>query len=155
MKRFAALLLAALLATPASAQSITITRTTTSTSTNTSAPMPSLTDVPAGWRVVSGRISAPNEVRLPSGSTVTLNIEDVTRLNAPSTTRLTVSFPSTRLSTPYQFQYNPARMNPRRVYAVTVRVTGPNGRLLYSSNKAQELPRSQNAVLNLKVTPAR
>ncbi|WP_034353531.1 YbaY family lipoprotein [Deinococcus phoenicis] len=152
MKRLSALLLAALFAAPVSAQGITITRTTVSSTQTTT---PNMTDVPAGWRVVSGRVQAPNNVRLPSGSTVTISLEDVTRLNGSGKTLLKVDFPATRLSTPYQFQYNPARMNPRRVYAVTVRVNGPNGRVLYSSNKAQELPRTRSAMLDLRVTPAR
>ncbi|WP_034386259.1 YbaY family lipoprotein [Deinococcus sp. YIM 77859] len=154
MKRRTILLLATLLATPALAQGITITRPSTPPATTPTA-VPALTDVPAGWRVVSGRIRAPQAVRLPAGSTVTVRLEDITRLNAPRTALLTISFPASRLSTPYQLQFNPVRLDSRRVYAVTARVYGPQGRLLYRSAAAQELPPGRNVVMDLRVVPVR
>lgn len=154
MKRFLAVLLAALLAAPALAQ-IRITRPAPPPAPAAPATAPDLSDVPAGWRVVSGRIQAPRDVRLPAGSTVTISLEDVTLADAPSTTLLRVSFPVSRLSTPYQIQFNPVRLNPRRTYAVRTQVRGPDGRLLYTSDTRQELPGGRNAVLNLRVVPVR
>ncbi|MCP2015953.1 putative lipoprotein [Deinococcus sp. HSC-46F16] len=151
MKRTLPLLLAALLASPALAQGIRIVRPSTPPPATT-ASTPDLSDVPAGWRVVAGRVSAPSTVRLPAGSTVTVAIQDVTGGRSPSTL-LEVSFPTTKLSTPYQLQYNPVRINPRREYVVTARVNDARGRLLYRSVTRQDLPESRTAVLNLRVTP--
>ena len=102
--------------------------------------------------MVAGRVSAPSTVRLPAGSIVTVAIQDVTGGRSPSTL-LEVSFPATKLSTPYQLQYNPVRINPRRDYVVTARVNDARGRLLYRSASRQELPGSRAAVLNLRVAP--
>jgi putative lipoprotein len=152
MKRFLPVLLAALLTSPAVAQGITITRPGAAPATTFA---PSLSEVPAGWRMLSGRVRAPRDVRLPAGSTVSVSIEDVTRMDVPSTTLLNISFPATRLSAPYQMQFNPVRLSPRRVYAVTARVTGPNGRLLYLTTTVQELPQARNAVMDVRVMPVR
>lgn len=153
MKRLVTVLLAALLATPALAQGITITRPTPSPAS--AATLPNLSEVPAGWRVVSGRVRAPRDIRLPTGSTVTVSLEDVTLVNRPATILLKASFSTPRLSAPYQLQFNPVRLNPRRVYAVTANVYGPDGRLLYRSGAAQELPQGRNVVMDLRVVPAR
>lgn len=154
MKRFLAVLLAALLAAPALAQ-IRITRPTTPPAPAAPATAPDLSDVPAGYRVVSGRIRAGGEVRLPAGSTVRVSLLDVTATGAASKPLVEFSFPTPRLSTPYQMQFNPVRLKPGRVYAVTARVYGPDGRLLYRSAAPQELPQGGNTVLDLRVAPAR
>lgn len=157
-----ALLLAALLAVPALApsalaQGIRITRPATApaAASPASSATVDLSEVPAGWRVLSGRVRAPRDVRLPAGSTVSVAIEDVTRLDAPSRTVLNVSFPATRLSAPYQMQFNPVRLSPRRVYAVTARVKDANGRLIYRTTTRQDLPTGRNAVMDVRVTPVR
>jgi len=152
-QRLTPLLLAALLAPPALAQGIRTNRPSTPPATSSAAP--SLSDVPAGWRVLSGRVRAPRDVRLPAGSTVSVAIEDITRLDAPSRTVLNVSFPATRLSTPYQMQFNPVRLSPRRVYAVTARVKDADGRLIYLTTTQQELPTGRNVVMDVRVTPVR
>lgn len=153
----AALLAVSALAPAALAQGIRITRPATAPAAASPAPSFSadLSDVPAGWRVLSGRVRAPRDVRLPAGSTVSVAIEDVTRLDAPSRTVLNVSFPATRLSAPYQMQFNPVRLSPRRVYAVTARVNDARGRLLYLTTTQQELPTGRNAVMDVRVTPVR
>lgn len=150
MKRLLAVLLAALLVTPALAQ-IRITRPTTPPATTA----PDLSDVPAGYRVVSGRVRADGEVRLPAGSTVRVTLVDVTGSGAARKPLVDFSFPTPRLSTPYQMQFNPVRLKPGRTYAVTAQVYGPNGRLLYSSAAPQELPQGRNIVLDLRVAPTR
>lgn len=153
MKRLSALLLTALLATPALAQ-IRITRPATPPATTTTTA-PDLTDVPAGYRVVSGRIRAARDVRLPAGSTVTVSLED----DSPSASRrrslLEIGFSTPRLSAPYQMQFNPVRLNARRTYVVVARVYGPDGRLLYSGAANQSLPEGRNVVVNVLVTPVR
>ncbi|WP_019587207.1 YbaY family lipoprotein [Deinococcus apachensis] len=154
MKRLLAVLLAALLAAPAAAQ-IRITRPTTPPATTASTTAPDLSDVPAGYRVVSGRVRAGGEVRLPAGSTVRVSLVDVTGSGTVRKPLVDFSFSTPRLSTPYQMQFNPVRLNPGRMYAVTAQVYGPNGRLLYSSVAPQELPQGRNVVLDLRVAPVR
>ncbi|KEF33652.1 hypothetical protein RDMS_11270 [Deinococcus sp. RL] len=153
MKRAFSLLLATLVFSVASAQGIRIVRPGTPPSAPAAAPastspVPSLADVPAGWRVLGGRIYAPSAVRLPAGSIVTVTLGDTA-----GATLLEVSFPATRLSAPYQLQYNPVRLNPRREYVVTARVSDARGRLLYRSASAQALPGDRAAALDLRVVP--
>ena len=76
-------------------------------------------------------------------------------LDAPSRTVLNVSFPATRLSAPYQMQFNPVRLSSRRVYAVTARVKDARGRLIYLTTTQQELPAGRNTVMDVRVTPVR
>ncbi|SMB96014.1 YbaY family lipoprotein [Deinococcus hopiensis] len=166
MKRLTLLLTVTLLATPALAQGIRITKPssqmgssmssgTVTTTTTTSATSSTMMDAPKGWRVVAGRIRAPRDVRLPAGSKVILTLEDVTVMDAPSKALLTVSFPASRLSTPYQIQFSPSRISARRTYAVMARVTDSNGRLLYITDQTHELPRAARAVLDLQVKAVR
>lgn len=166
MKRLTLLLAATLLASPALAQGIRITKPGTQTqmgtslsqgvsTTTTTTTTTTFTDVPQGWRAVAGRIRAPRDVRLPAGSKVTVTLEDVTVMDAPSKALLTVSFPASRLSTPYQLQFSPSRLSARRTYAVMARITGPDGRLLYITDRMHELPRAARAVLDLQVRAVR
>ncbi|BDP43127.1 hypothetical protein DAETH_30960 [Deinococcus aetherius] len=147
--------LAALLAPGALAQ-MTITRPSAPASSVPSSLLPAVpADLPDGWRVISGRVRAPAEVRLPAGSTVTVSLEDVSRQDGPSLSRVQASFPVSRLSTPYQLQFNPGRLRPGRAYAVTARVTAPGGRLLYRTTTRQPLPTAQNAVQDVLVSAVR
>ena len=154
MKRLSALLLAALLFTPASAQ-IRITRPTTPPAGTMTTTAPDLTDVPAGYRVISGRIRAARDVRLPAGSTVTVSLEDASPSASTRRPVLEISFSTPSLSSPYQMQFNPVRLNARRDYVVVARVYGPNGRLLYSGASNQNLPGGRNVVVNVLMTPVR
>lgn len=152
MKRRTLLLTATLLSTPALAQGIRIVRPTTPTTTTSTT---TTVQVPAGWHVVTGRVRAPRDVRLPAGSTVTISLEDVTREDEPSTTVLKVDFPTSRLSTPYQLQFNPVRLSEDRTYIVTARIYNASGRLLYISRTRQELPSAKNVIMDLNVVAAR
>lgn len=155
MKCFLPLVLAALLS-PAALAQMTITRPSVPASSVPSSLLPAVpSDLPAGWRVVSGRVRAPAEVRLPAGSTVTVSLEDVTRQDGPSLFRVQASFPASRLSTPYQLQFNPVRLRPGRSYALTARVTAQDGRLLYRTTTPQPLPGPQNAVQDVAVSAVR
>ncbi|WP_216324831.1 YbaY family lipoprotein [Deinococcus aestuarii] len=149
------LLLAALLAPSALAQ-MTITRPSAPTPGVQPTATPAVpADLPDGWQVISGRVRAPAEVRLPAGSTVTVSLEDVSRRDGPSLFRVQASFPVSRLSTPYQLQFNPVRLRPGRTYALTARVTAPGGRLLYRTTTPQPLPTARNAVQDVVVSAVR
>ncbi|WP_102125596.1 YbaY family lipoprotein [Deinococcus planocerae] len=149
------LLLAALL-TPSAPAQMTITRPPPPAASVQPSAAPAVpSDLPAGWRVISGRVRAPAEVRLPAGSTVTVSLEDVTRQEGASLSRVQASFPISRLSTPYQLQFNPVRLRPGRTYALTARVTAPDGRLLYRTTTPQPLPTARNAVQDVAVSAVR
>ncbi|MFC6591970.1 YbaY family lipoprotein [Deinococcus lacus] len=167
MKRTLLLLTAAFLGT-ATAQtrigSVTITRPATApaqaspprtqapasapraaaTTAATPAPVPS--DLPAGWRMLSGRVTAANDVKLPAGSRVQVTIEEAGRTKP----HLEVEFKATSLSAPYQLQYNPARLSGQN-YFVRVKVVDRSGRVLYSTDGQYRLPTQRSAKLNIRV----
>lgn len=146
MKRLSTLLLSVLLAAPAAAQGLTITR-----STPPQLSVPVLSELPEGWRLLRGRVRAPRAVRLPEGSRVMVRLLDQARPGSPL---LEIEFPASKLSTPYQLQYNPVRLSPSRTYVVAASVVGPDGRVLYSG-LTREVPSSRNAVMDLRVMSAR
>ncbi|MEF2276983.1 YbaY family lipoprotein [Deinococcus sp. YIM 134068] len=157
MKLCLPLLLAALLVPPALAQGMTITRPSVpapaSQPPTASPALPA--DLPAGWRVLSGRVRAPAEVRLPAGSVVTVAIEDVSGQTGLSLSRVRASFPVSRLSTPYRLEFNGSRLRPGRTYAVTARITDPGGRVLYRTSVIQPLPAARSAVQDVVVEGVR
>lgn len=143
MTRASVLLLTALLSAPAAAQGLTITPTT-----SPRLPVPLVSELPEGWRLLRGRVRAGDDVRLPAGSTVYIRLLDQMRPESPL---LEIDFPAAKLSTPYQVQYNPVRLSTRRTYVVVASVVGPDGQVLYTGTP-RELPASRNAVMDLRVT---
>lgn len=117
------------------------------TTTNTSNSMDKA-NVPAGFIEVTGRVSAAaGTVNLPTGSTVSVSVNNLTR---PSQV-VRIQFKTTRLSTPYQIVFNPGRLNSADTYGVQATVTDASGKLLYSSDRAATLPKGNRAVVNVTV----
>lgn len=108
-------------------------------------------DLPAGWRHLQGRVVAPSDVRLPTGSKVVVSIEELAPNLAHRSTYLKISFSATRLSTPYNLRYSTHRLNPSSIYAVRAKVYDANGRLLYTNNKLHRVPTARAANMNIAV----
>ena len=108
-------------------------------------------DLPAGWREVRGNLQSdptrPLPV-LPPGTLATLTIRDSAR---PDTPLVRVSFPVRRLPTPYWLNFNPARLQSGRRYAVQAVLTDPAGAPLWSAQAP--LPGATRALLSLTLRP--
>ncbi|MFB9991867.1 YbaY family lipoprotein [Deinococcus oregonensis] len=153
--------LAALLLAGASAQTtiggMTITRPAPvirPATPSTSSPSAD-SSIPAGWRELRGHIVTPSRMALPTGSTVTVVIEDVSLQDVASRQLVKVQFTAPRLPASYQVVYNPVRFSARRSYAVRATVTDKNGKLLYVTDTRTELPSGNRAVLDVKVVRVR
>ncbi len=151
---------AARTAAPASSSAATTNRTPR-TANNTQA-QPSAgqakaaaaSDLPKGWRQISGRVLASGgDVRLPAGSKVVMSIEELAPNLAWRSTYLRVEFGSTSLSTPYTLQFSPQRFRSGSRYAVRAKVYNARGHLLYANQTLYPVPDQRTANLNITVHP--
>ena len=135
--------------TPAPKVSTTPRVGTTPAVTRVGAP----SSLPTGWRYLSGRIEAPQNVDLPAGSKVQVSIVEVDRNGGQRATHLNIGFETTALSTPYRIQYNPARMNSaENVYLLRAKVFDRNGNLMYMTKSPLRVPTERAAQLNIPVS---
>ncbi|ADY27061.1 hypothetical protein Deipr_1929 [Deinococcus proteolyticus MRP] len=119
---------------------------TVASATAVSAP----SDLPAGWRHLSGDIFGSKAMNLPAGSKVQVAIEAVNRATGQHTPHLLVDFGAEMLPTQYYLNYNPARMNTARYdYVVQAKVFDASGKMLYMSDARQPLPRDVAAKLKI------
>ncbi|ADY27062.1 hypothetical protein Deipr_1930 [Deinococcus proteolyticus MRP] len=125
---------------------------TPSTGAAQATAMTAPSDLPSGWRHLQGRVVAPSDVRLPAGSRVQVSIEELAPNLAHRSTYLKVSFPATRLSTPYSLQYSAHRLNPGSIYAVRAKVFDRQGQLLYSNKTLHRAPALRAAKMNINVS---
>ncbi|WP_261664719.1 YbaY family lipoprotein [Deinococcus sp. Marseille-Q6407] len=135
-------------ANPVSSETNTTSTTTSAAANATATTAPS--DLPAGWRHLSGDIFGSKAVTLPAGSKVQVAIEAVNRSTGRHIPHLLVDFGAESLPTQYYVNYNPARMNMAKYdYVVQAKVFDANGKMLYMSDARQPLPRDVAAKLKI------
>ncbi|GHF95879.1 hypothetical protein GCM10017783_04740 [Deinococcus piscis] len=114
------------------------------------APTAAPSNLPAGWRHLSGDIFGSKAVTLPAGSKVQVAIEAVNRTTGQHIPHLLVDFGAQVLPTEYYINYNPARMNTAKYdYVIQAKVFSADGEMLYMSDARQPLPRDVAAKLKI------
>lgn len=103
---------------------------------------------PVGWYNVTGRVTAANSPRLPSGSQVILTLQN---LKAGSSPLVQVKFPSSRLNVPYQMYFNASRLKSGESYGLRATVLNKDGETIYRSSNPVPLPSSLAGTVNLVV----
>lgn len=115
-----------------------------STGSSTSTSTSGISNVPAGWYEVRGRVGSNKPGSLPAGSTVTVLMEDATARGQ----FVQIQFKTSRLSTPYQIIFSPGRLNGSHKYTIRATVADAAGKELYSSY-AYAVPSSARNVIDL------
>jgi uncharacterized lipoprotein YbaY len=94
-------------------------------------------EVLAFQSAVLGTVEAAQEAQLPEGAVAMVSLDDVSRADAPAVTinRVELSgmagFPF-----PFAVTYNPAQIDPRMDYAITVRINDSEGSLAFINTQA-------------------
>jgi heat shock protein HslJ len=87
---------------------------------------------------VVGTVTLPAGALLPRHATLTVQVMDVSRTNAPSVVIREQVQSASRLSIPYAYEvsYDPADIDDRHSYAVIARVHDADGRLVFATNES-------------------
>jgi putative lipoprotein len=94
-------------------------------------------EVLAFQSAVLGTVEAVQEAQLPEGAVAMVSLDDVSRADAPAVTinRVELSgmagFPF-----PFAVTYNPAQIDPRMDYAISVRINDGEGSLAFINTQA-------------------
>jgi uncharacterized lipoprotein YbaY len=90
---------------------------------------------PQGAASVTGTVSYLDRSALPDGFTITVQLLDISRQDAPAAVVAEqVITPVTQVPIPYALSYDPARIDERGTYGVRARIE-QGGRLLYASTE--------------------
>ena len=92
------------------------------------------TGVPAERTVaVTGSIAYRERIALPPTAQIEVRLDDVSRADAPATNMATQSFASEGRQVPFAFTLTVDRadIDPRHSYAVSARITGDDGKLMF------------------------
>lgn len=86
-------------------------------------------------KTINGTVIYRERMRLPPGAQVEVELQDISRADAPASTLATVMLPGTD-GPPYAFsiEYDPADIDQRRRYALRATITGDE-RLLFTSTE--------------------
>jgi putative lipoprotein len=93
-------------------------------------------------RVVLGTVTYRQRIALVPGSIVEVRVEDATRANAPTLAPLlglTRFEPAGQVPIPFEVELPGGGTDERTTYAVSARIYGPDGRLLFESDEARHV----------------
>ena len=123
-------------------------------STQSSAvPTEAPSDLPSGWRHISGSVAGAYAKTLPAGSRVQVAIEAINRATGRHTPHLVVNFAAAELPADYFINYNPGRMNTaENDYVIQAKVFAAGGDMLYMSDTRQPLPSDVAAKLKIDMS---
>ena len=90
---------------------------------------------PRAFATIGGTATYRERMALPPDAVFEATLEDVSRTDAPSTVVATVRVASPRVPIEFSIHYDPARVDPKRRYAVKGRIT-LNGQPMFSTDAA-------------------
>lgn len=109
-----------------------VTHGETGTGSNTTAQMTKL----------SGTVAYRERIALPANATITVTLNDVSLADAPAKVISQTEFQSAgkQVPIPFELTYDRAQIDPRHRYAVSAKITGADGQLLWITPDHNELP---------------
>lgn len=113
-------------------------------------PMAAPADLQQGMRRLEGRVVAGENLRLPAGSRISVEIEERNAAGERAARHLQIGFASSSLPSSYHMTYNPARFRSGGKYVVQAVVSDASGKVLYRS-AGVPLPANRAAKLDLTV----
>ena len=90
----------------------------------------------SGEAAVSGNIVSKESVTLPDGATIQVQIQDVSLADAPAKVvgEQTIDGSGEQLPIAYEVTYDPAGIEDRNAYSMSVRIEDAEGNLIYISD---------------------
>lgn len=103
---------------------------------------------------VSGWVTYQQDIALPDDAILQVQLQDVSLADAPAEVigewgRLIAGQP---VPIPFQVTYNPADIDPRHTYALNVRITDGDGKLLFINTQAYDVITQGNPSFKIEVT---
>lgn len=91
---------------------------------------------PAAAAAVTGTVTYRQRSALPPGAVTTVQLQDVSRADAPATIvgEQQIPMDGKSVPVPYSIAYDPAVIDPRNTYSVAARITDADGKLLFISD---------------------
>jgi putative lipoprotein len=88
------------------------------------------------WVTVSGSIAYRERIALPEDAQIEVRVDDVSLADAPSKTIARQAFAADGQQVPIDFliRFDRSRVEPRHSYAVAARITGADGKLMFSTD---------------------
>lgn len=95
-----------------------------------------------GSVTLTGTATYRERIALPPDSRLVVTISDVSLADAPSTTiaETEVATAGRQVPLPFSLAYDPARIEPRRTYAVSARILDGQGQLAWITDTRNPLP---------------
>lgn len=99
-------------------------------------PATQVTGANPSTATVSGTVTYRQRSALPPGAVVTVQIQDVSRADAPATIlgEQQIAMDGRSVPVPYSIAYDPSVIDPRNTYSVAARITDAGGKLLFISD---------------------
>ncbi|HEY0622976.1 YbaY family lipoprotein [Sphingomonas sp.] len=96
----------------------------------------------AGMVTLNGTASYRERIALPPDARLIVTVSDVSLADAPSVTiaQTEVKTEGRQVPLPFALSYHPARIEPRRSYAVAARILDGRGELAWITDKRNPLP---------------
>ncbi len=97
---------------------------------------------PTNAVTLTGTALYRERIALPADARMIVRISDVSLMDAPATVIAETEVATAGRQVPLAFtlDYDPSRIDPRRRYSVSARITDGNGRLIWITDSHHELP---------------
>ena len=100
---------------------------------------------------VTGSITYRELIALPPTAQIEVKLDDVSLADAPANNMATQSFASEGKQVPFAFSLTVDRadIDPKHSYAVSARITGPDGKLLFITDTRNSVTFDSRSVIDL------
>jgi putative lipoprotein len=102
---------------------------------------------------VTGVITHTHRMILPVGYVVTVQIEDITKADAPGKkiAEQVIKSQGVELPMPFEVVYDPGKINANHTYSVLVKIADSDGKMLYTNNTSVPVITNGNPTHNVDV----
>lgn len=117
-------------------------------------PVDSTPPVAAQRVTLSGTVAYRERIALDPNARVEVTLSDVSRADAPSIEIARTEFGARgrQVPLPFELTYDRSKIDPRGRYAVSARITGRDGRLMWISNMHNPLPPAGESIALMLVS---
>lgn len=102
---------------------------------------------------VTGTVTYRQRSALPSGATVIVQLQDISRADAPATIlgEQRIAMDGKSVPVPYAVAYDPTTIDPRSTVSVAARITDADGKLLFISDTVIPVITQDNPTQDVEV----
>jgi putative lipoprotein len=102
---------------------------------------------------VTGVITHTHRMTLPVGYVVTVQIEDITKADAPGKkiAEQVIKSQGEQLPMPFEIVYDPGKIDANHTYSIRVKIEDSTGKMLYTNNSSVAVITNGNPTQNVDV----